>query len=262
MRRCLRSARSRACGPRARSAPPVAPAPLDAGPRCGPRSGARGLSRCPDSRVLRYSAEGEVLSQNMGGVSTRILRVEKAGSYRVDMTIDKAHPDEFDALLLPGGTMNADKLRVEKAAQDFIRKMDEARKPIAAICHAPSLLVSAGVVKLRRLTSYHTIQDEVGRPRGRRRRQLGHQPRARRTCPRSIARCSRCSRTSERRHRSARRRRNAPPPDDGKRTPRIRLPRAAAVVPPAHAGTGEDHQSGDRDQQFHHCPPSRSWRRR
>src|SRR6266508_4214585 len=50
---------------------------------------------------------------------------------------------------------------VEKDAQDFVRKMDEARKPIAAICHAPWLLVSAGVVKLRRLTSYHTIQDDV-----------------------------------------------------------------------------------------------------
>lgn len=86
---------------------------------------------------------------------------EKAGRFRVDMTTEKAHPDEFDAVMLPGGALNADKLRVDKGAQDFVRRMDEARKPIAAICHAPWLLVSAGVVKLRRLTSYHTIQDDI-----------------------------------------------------------------------------------------------------
>lgn len=86
---------------------------------------------------------------------------EKAGRFRVDMTIEKAHPDEFDAVMLPGGALNADKLRADKAAQDFVRRMDEVRKPIAAICHAPWLLVSAGVVKLRRLTSYHTIQDDI-----------------------------------------------------------------------------------------------------
>jgi protease I len=114
----------------------------------------------PREALERAGARTMLLAPKAGEIQA-MKHAEKAGSYRVDMTIDKAHPDEFDAVLLPGGTMNADKLRVEKAAQDFVRKMDEVRKPIAAICHAPWLLVSAGVVKLRRLTSYHTIQDDV-----------------------------------------------------------------------------------------------------
>jgi len=86
---------------------------------------------------------------------------EKSTQLNVDLTLDKARADDFDALLLPGGALNADALRVEKAAQEFVRQMDRAGKPIAVICHAPWLLVSAGLVKGRSLTSYHTIQDDV-----------------------------------------------------------------------------------------------------
>lgn len=62
---------------------------------------------------------------------------------------------------LPGGALNADALRVEPAAQKFVQEMDRAKKPIAVICHAPWLLVSAGLTKGRTLTSYHTIQDDL-----------------------------------------------------------------------------------------------------
>jgi protease I len=79
----------------------------------------------------------------------------------VDLTLEKAEPGDFDALLLPGGAMNADALRVEKKALDFARRMDAAGNPIAVICHAPWLLVSAGLVRGRTMTSYHTIQDDV-----------------------------------------------------------------------------------------------------
>src|ERR1700732_5435991 len=72
---------------------------------------------------------------------------EKGGKVGVDMTLDKADPDEFDAVLLPGGALNADFLRVEKKAQEFVRSIDKAGKPVAVICHAPWLLVSAGLVK-------------------------------------------------------------------------------------------------------------------
>jgi protease I len=75
--------------------------------------------------------------------------------------LDQVNPDEFDAVLLPGGALNADALRMEKTAQDFVTSMDKAGKPIAVICHAPWLLVSAGLVKGRTLTSYHTIQDDI-----------------------------------------------------------------------------------------------------
>jgi protease I len=86
---------------------------------------------------------------------------EKGDKVSVDMTLDKAQPNDFDAVLLPGGALNADFLRAEKKAQDFIRSIDQAKKPIAVICHAPWLLVSAGLVKGRTMTSYHTIQDDI-----------------------------------------------------------------------------------------------------
>lgn len=86
---------------------------------------------------------------------------DKADSTRVDLQLDAANPDEFDALLLPGGALNADALRVAPKAQEFVRKMDRDGKPVAVICHGPWLLVSAGLTKGRTLTSYHTIQDDL-----------------------------------------------------------------------------------------------------
>lgn len=86
---------------------------------------------------------------------------EKGDKVSVDITLDKAQPADFDAVLLPGGALNADFLRAEKKAQEFIRSIDQAKKPIAVICHAPWLLVSAGLVKGRNITSYHTIQDDI-----------------------------------------------------------------------------------------------------
>ncbi len=86
---------------------------------------------------------------------------KKDQKVKVDMTLEKADPKDFDAVLLPGGALNADALRVEKKAQEFVRALDQAGKPIAVICHGPWLLVSAGLVKGRHLTSYHTIQDDL-----------------------------------------------------------------------------------------------------
>jgi protease I len=85
----------------------------------------------------------------------------KGDKVRVDLTLEKANPEDYDAVLLPGGALNADHLRVEKKAQEFVRAIDHAGKPIAVICHGPWLLVSAGLVKGRTLTSYHTIQDDL-----------------------------------------------------------------------------------------------------
>src|SRR5450631_1180451 len=86
---------------------------------------------------------------------------EKSQSVAVDTTLGNANPADFDAVLLPGGALNADALRVEQAAQKFVQEMDRAKKPIAFICHAPWLLISTGLTKGRTLTSYHTIQDDV-----------------------------------------------------------------------------------------------------
>ena len=86
---------------------------------------------------------------------------EKKDTFKVDVPLDRADPAEFDALLLPGGALNADSLRVNKKAHEFVKAMDGAGKPLAVICHAPWLLVSAGLAKGRHLTSYHTIQDDL-----------------------------------------------------------------------------------------------------
>ena len=86
---------------------------------------------------------------------------KKGQRVKVDMTLDKADPEQFDAVLLPGGAMNADAIRVEKKAQEFVRKIDQSGKPIAVICHGPWLLISAGLAKGRHMTSYHTIQDDL-----------------------------------------------------------------------------------------------------
>jgi protease I len=86
---------------------------------------------------------------------------EKSEDFEVDLTLDDADPKDFDALLLPGGALNADALRVVEEAQEFARQFDKAGKPIAVICHGPWLLVSAGLLDGRTITSYHTIQDDI-----------------------------------------------------------------------------------------------------
>src|SRR5206468_11401966 len=66
-----------------------------------------------------------------------------------------------DAVMLPGGALNADAMRTVPAVQSFLRDMQDAAKPFAAICHAPWELISAGLVRGRTLTSYHTIRDDI-----------------------------------------------------------------------------------------------------
>jgi len=95
---------------------------------------------------------GKIISMN---------HMDKADNFDVDSTLEEADASQFDAVLLPGGALNADTLRVHPRAQQFVRDMDEAGKPLAVICHAPWLLVSAGLVRGRTLTGYHTIQDDI-----------------------------------------------------------------------------------------------------
>lgn len=82
-------------------------------------------------------------------------------SYKVEERLAESSPHDYDALLLPGGVMNPDKLRRDQQALEFVRAFFSAGKPVAAICHAPWTLIDAGVVKGRRLTSYYTIQTDL-----------------------------------------------------------------------------------------------------
>lgn len=86
---------------------------------------------------------------------------EKKREFLVDATFDNVNAADFDAVLLPGGAMNAGALRAEPKAKEFVREIDKAGKPIAVICHGPWLLISANLTRGRTLTSYHAIQDDV-----------------------------------------------------------------------------------------------------
>jgi protease I len=86
---------------------------------------------------------------------------ERDDRFVADILLKDAQPEEFDAVMLPGGALNADVLRMDTAARDIVQQIDAAGKAIAAICHAPWLLVSAKLVKGRRLTSYYTLQDDI-----------------------------------------------------------------------------------------------------
>jgi protease I len=79
----------------------------------------------------------------------------------VDLPLAAAQAQEFDALLLPGGVMNPDALRQDRRAVEFVRGFMEAGKPVAAICHAPWLLVEAGIVKGRTLTSWPSLRTDI-----------------------------------------------------------------------------------------------------
>jgi len=87
--------------------------------------------------------------------------VDKADRFEFDKTLEEANIDEYDALVLPGGAINADHLRMQDKARDWVRTIAETGKPLAVICHAPWVLVSAGVAKGKKLTSYFTIQDDM-----------------------------------------------------------------------------------------------------
>ena len=82
-------------------------------------------------------------------------------SVTVDKTLDSVNADDYDALLLPGGQINPDKLRAQDKAISLIRNFDDAGKPIAAICHAPWLLIEAGLVEGKTLTSYKSIRTDM-----------------------------------------------------------------------------------------------------
>jgi len=99
------------------------------------------------------------------GVSSKDLQsmqhAKLSSEYQADVLLGQADPDDYDALVLPGGAMNADTLRMNQTARDWAKYFLDKGKPVAAICHAPWLLVSAGCVKGRTLTSFWTIQDDI-----------------------------------------------------------------------------------------------------
>lgn len=86
---------------------------------------------------------------------------EYGDDFTVDVPIADARAGDFDGLVVPGGTLNADALRVDEGVLAFVRSFFEARKPVGAICHAPWVLIEAGVVSGRSLTSYPSLQTDL-----------------------------------------------------------------------------------------------------
>jgi protease I len=116
--------------------------------------------REPRSALDKAGAKTTLFAPKAGRIQG-MKHDEKTDGFDVDETLDHADPEQFDAVLLPGGALNADTIRIHPRAQQFVRDFDRNNKPIAVICHAPWLLVSADLVRGRTITSYHTIQDDI-----------------------------------------------------------------------------------------------------
>ena len=115
----------------------------------------------PRQALEDAGARTDVISIESGEILARDHDLEDAGSFGVDRLVGAASPGEYDALLLPGGTVNPDKLRMEPSAVDFVRDFVGSGKPVAAICHGPWSLVEAGVVRGRRLTSWPSLRTDL-----------------------------------------------------------------------------------------------------
>jgi protease I len=119
----------------------------------------------PRKALDKIGAETVVVSPQESEV--RAWNMKRWGkSVAVEVPLDSADPSEFDALLLPGGVMNPDKLRMNPKAVEFVKHFIDAAKPIAAICHGPWTLIEAGGVKGRTLTSWPSLKTDISNAGG------------------------------------------------------------------------------------------------
>lgn len=116
----------------------------------------------PKSALESAGAQVEVIGAGAeNGKLQGLNHIDKADIFDRDKSLDEADIDDYDALVLPGGAVNADNLRMEDKARDWVKSVRGSGKPLAVICHAPWVLASAGVADGARLTSYYTIQDDM-----------------------------------------------------------------------------------------------------
>jgi protease I len=114
----------------------------------------------PVKALKDAGADAKVVSPKSGEIQG-YDHFEKADRIRVDETLDQANPDHFDALVLPGGVINPDLLRLEIRAIAFVRHFVESGKPIAAICHGPWTLINARGVRGKRMTSWPSLEVDL-----------------------------------------------------------------------------------------------------
>lgn len=114
----------------------------------------------PLEAVRKAGAEADLIATEAGRIQA-FNHLDKADTFEVDRTTAEVSADEYDGAVLPGGVANPDNLRTDEKAVEFLRSFFEAGKPVAAICHAPWMLVEADVVDGRTLTSYPSLQTDV-----------------------------------------------------------------------------------------------------
>ena len=117
----------------------------------------------PIDALKKAGAKVEVIAANpdKDHKVQAMQHADKSNKYAIDKTLEEANIDDYDALVLPGGQINPDLLRVNEDALALIKAFYAGGKPIAAVCHAPWLLIEAGIVKNLKMTSYHSIKTDV-----------------------------------------------------------------------------------------------------
>jgi protease I len=114
----------------------------------------------PRKALDAAGATTRVVSQQEGTIQG-FNHHDKGPTVPVDVTLDKASPDEYDALVLPGGVINPDQLRIDPRAVAFVKSFMDAEKPVAVICHGPWTLVEADAVRGRRLASWPSLKTDL-----------------------------------------------------------------------------------------------------
>ena len=114
----------------------------------------------PRKALEDAGAHTEVVSIHSGEIQG-FDHFDPANKIKVDKTVEEVSPDDYDALLIPGGVGNPDQLRGDENAVNFVRDFAQAKKPMAVICHGPWMLVESGVVRGRRVTSWPTLQTDI-----------------------------------------------------------------------------------------------------
>lgn len=114
----------------------------------------------PWEAVTKAGAKAELVSIKSGEIQSE-SHGEKAGKFRVDRLVADVSERDYDALVLPGGVKNPDKLRMDPKAVAFVKSFMEADKPVGAICHGPWMLVEADCVRGRTLTSYPSLHTDI-----------------------------------------------------------------------------------------------------
>ncbi len=114
----------------------------------------------PWDAIKAAGAKVELISLKAGKIQG-VHHDEKGDTFEVDKTVDSAKASDYDGLVLPGGVFNPDALRVDKKAVAFVRDFFEQHKPVAAICHGPWLLVEAGVIRGRKVTSWPSLSTDL-----------------------------------------------------------------------------------------------------